>query len=92
MKFPWQKDDHLENEIVRELEELSELDASDDQFETYSKSIERLERARNERKRAVAPEIIVKVVGAIAVTAMIIFFQKQEVLDRQAGGQIPRIF
>ncbi len=92
MKFPWTKPDPLKDEIDREIEKISNLKASDDDFETYSKSIERLERARNERKRPIAPEIVIKVVGAAAVTLMIIVFQKEDVLDRQASGQIPRIF
>lgn len=92
MKFPWTKPDPLKDEIDREIEKISNLKASDDDFETYSKSIERLERARNERKRAITPEIVIKVVGAAAVTLMIIVFQKEDVLDRQAAGQIPRIF
>lgn len=92
MKFPWTKPDPLKEEIDRQLEELGDLDPDDDNFETLSKSVERLERARNERKRSIAPEIIIKVVGAIIVTGMIIIFQKEDVLDRQASGQIPRIF
>lgn len=92
MKFPWTKPDPLKDEIDREIEKISNLKASDDDFETYSKSIERLERARNERKRPITPEIVIKVVGAAAVTLMIIVFQKEDVLDRQASGQIPRIF
>ena len=92
MKFPWTTPDPLKDEIDRELEELGDLKPSDDDFETLSKSVERLERARNERKRPITPEILIKVIGAIAVTGMIILFQKEDVLDRQAGGQIPRIF
>ena len=92
MKIPWIKPDPLKDEIDRQLGELSDLDPDDDNFETLSKSIERLERARNERKRPITPEILIKVAGAIAVTAMIIVFQREDVLDRQAAGQIPRIF
>ena len=86
MKIPWIKPDPLKDEIDRQLGELSDLDPDDDNFETLSKSIERLERARNERKRPITPEILIK------VAAMIIVFQREDVLDRQAAGQIPRIF